>query len=30
VYAVGLKTAHDAYEVSPFYWGPYAGDAHLG
>jgi ABC-type branched-subunit amino acid transport system substrate-binding protein len=20
VYAVGLKTAHDAYEVSPFYW----------
>ena len=20
VYAVGLKIAHDAYEVSPFYW----------
>jgi branched-chain amino acid transport system substrate-binding protein len=30
VHAVGLKIAHDAYEVSPLLLGPYAGDARMG
>ena len=30
MHAVGLKIAHDAYEVSPVLLGPHAGDARLG